>query len=211
MRKLSTHQLQRKRWRKALGIARILFEEDGYHTAYLDEIEAFLHQHPVPVPDTPPARDADTAARVAHLAACLGRVTGWADDPQDPRRGTVEDLGQVYEDVRQLVATDPQAAQALLAAYAPERCAEPTARDTHAADTSAAASAKAEPPVPEESPYRIDHYPYSRFWAVYAGAELVAVTVYRKGAREITARLEAQARTIADLKRQLAVVSTPHP
>ena len=30
---------QRKRWLKALRIAHILFEEDGYHTAYLSEID----------------------------------------------------------------------------------------------------------------------------------------------------------------------------
>lgn len=211
MRKLSTHALQRKRWLKALGIARILFEEDGYHTAYLDEIEAFLRQHPVPVPDTPPALDADTAARVARLAERLGRVAGWSDDPCDPRRGTAEDLGQVYEDVRQLVATDPQAARALLAAYAPPaRCDEPAARYTHASDTSAVASAKAEPSAPP-SRYRIDHYPASRFWAVYEGNDLVAVTVYRKGAQEVTARLDAQERLIAALQRQRVSAPQPHP
>src|SRR5262249_58446015 len=30
------------RWRRALGIARILFEENGYHTLHLDEIEAYI-------------------------------------------------------------------------------------------------------------------------------------------------------------------------
>ena len=33
---------QLKRWLKALVIAKILFEEDGYHTAYLEEIELYL-------------------------------------------------------------------------------------------------------------------------------------------------------------------------
>jgi hypothetical protein len=37
---------QRTRWLRALRIAHILFEEDGYHTAYLSEIEAFLSLHP---------------------------------------------------------------------------------------------------------------------------------------------------------------------
>jgi hypothetical protein len=32
----------RKRWRRALGIAKILFEDAGYHTAYLEEIEEAL-------------------------------------------------------------------------------------------------------------------------------------------------------------------------
>lgn len=32
----------RKRWHRALGIAKILFEEQGYHTAYLTEIEEAL-------------------------------------------------------------------------------------------------------------------------------------------------------------------------
>ena len=31
-----------KRWRRALGIARALFEDAGYHTLYLDEIEAYV-------------------------------------------------------------------------------------------------------------------------------------------------------------------------
>ena len=30
---------QRARWLRALSIAKILFEEEGYHTRYLDEIE----------------------------------------------------------------------------------------------------------------------------------------------------------------------------
>src|ERR1700674_2921530 len=66
--RLSTQELQRKHWLRALGIARILFEEDGYHMAYLNEIEAFLHQHPVPVPDASQALDEHTKTRVARLA-----------------------------------------------------------------------------------------------------------------------------------------------
>ncbi|MBM4040658.1 MAG: hypothetical protein FJ290_19300 [Planctomycetes bacterium] len=40
------------------------------------------------------------------------------------------------------------------------------------------------------APYTIGHYRY-RFWAVYCGHELVAVTVYRKGAAEVARRLNA--------------------
>jgi hypothetical protein len=47
---------------------------------------------------------------------------------------------------------------------------------------------------------------------VYDGIDLVAVTVYRKGAQEVAARLEAQEHTIAALRRQLAARSaTPGP
>jgi hypothetical protein len=31
-----------KRWLKALRIAKIIFEDQGYHTLYLDEIERFI-------------------------------------------------------------------------------------------------------------------------------------------------------------------------
>ncbi len=40
------------------------------------------------------------------------------------------------------------------------------------------------------APYTVQHYRY-RFWAVYCGHELVAVTVYRKGAAEVARRLNA--------------------
>ena len=33
---------QLKRWLKALEIAKILFEEEWYHTRYLEEIEQFI-------------------------------------------------------------------------------------------------------------------------------------------------------------------------
>src|SRR5258706_8772125 len=100
--------LQRQHWRKALSIARILFEEDGYHTAYLSEIQAFI----------------ETKTAITQPMQVNG-------------------------------ATEPQQ------------------------------------PAPAESPYHFDHYPSSRFWVVYDGKDLVAVTVYRKGAQEVTDRLEA--------------------
>ena len=34
--------LKEKRWLRALAIAKILFEDEGYHTVYLEEIETFI-------------------------------------------------------------------------------------------------------------------------------------------------------------------------
>jgi hypothetical protein len=39
-------------------------------------------------------------------------------------------------------------------------------------------------------PFRIAPYPYSRFWALYEGNELLGVTVYKKGAERIALRLK---------------------
>jgi hypothetical protein len=39
---------------------------------------------------------------------------------------------------------------------------------------------------------RIERYGSSRFWALYDGPDLVVVTVYKRGAREVQRRLEAQ-------------------
>ena len=39
---------------------------------------------------------------------------------------------------------------------------------------------------------RIERYGNSRFWALYDGPDLVVVTVYKRGAREVQRRLEAQ-------------------
>jgi len=49
---------------------------------------------------------------------------------------------------------------------------------------------------------------HSRNFALYDGEDLVAVTVYRKGAEAIRERLEADARTIEDLQRQIAELPT---
>lgn len=67
------------------------------------------------------------------------------------------------------------------------------------------------PTAPPESRYRIEHYGKSRYFAVYEGQTLVALTVYRKGAEEITARLDAQERTIAALQSQLAALAQAPP
>jgi len=40
---------------------------------------------------------------------------------------------------------------------------------------------------------RIERYKNTRHWALYDGHELVVVTVYRRGAREVQRRLAAQA------------------
>ena len=43
------------------------------------------------------------------------------------------------------------------------------------------------------NPHRFIHisrYRHTRYWAVWRGAELVAVTVYRKGAKSVAAELQ---------------------
>ena len=44
---------------------------------------------------------------------------------------------------------------------------------------------------------RIERYGNSRFWALYDGQDLVAVTVYKRGAQEVQRRLAAQPRATA--------------
>ncbi len=55
--------------------------------------------------------------------------------------------------------------------------------------------------------YRVDHYGKSRNFAAYEGQTIIAVTLYRKGAAEIMARLEEKDRRIAALESQLAAMS----
>jgi hypothetical protein len=59
----------------------------------------------------------------------------------------------------------------------------------------------------EQSRYRVDHYGKSRNFAAYEGQTIIAVTLYRKGAAEIMARLEEKDRRIAALESQLATMS----
>ena len=59
----------------------------------------------------------------------------------------------------------------------------------------------------EQHRYRVDHYGKSRNFAAYEGSTIIAVTLYRKGAAEITARLAEKDRRIAALESQLAAVS----
>ena len=59
----------------------------------------------------------------------------------------------------------------------------------------------------EQQRYRVDHYGKSRNFAAYEGSTIIAVTLYRKGAAEIKARLEEKDRRIAALESQLAAMS----
>lgn len=139
---------QRQRWRKALRIARVLFEDDGYPTTALDEIEAFITRADALQHGTQaPTLDADTEACDTRLGDSEGAPRGRAPALPDPH--------------------------------------------------------VAEPPAHVAGQYRLDHYPHSRFWGVYDGERLIAVTVYRRGAREVVGRLDSHERTIAALKRQL--------
>ena len=53
---------------------------------------------------------------------------------------------------------------------------------------------------------RIERYGNSRFWALYDGQDLVVVTVYKRGAREVQRRLAAQPRAVAEAAAQAAAV-----
>ena len=57
-----------------------------------------------------------------------------------------------------------------------------------------------------QSRYRVDHYGKSRNFAAYEGHTLIAVTLYRKGAAEITARLAEKDRRIAALESHLVTM-----
>jgi hypothetical protein len=59
----------------------------------------------------------------------------------------------------------------------------------------------------EPGRYRVDHYGKSRNFAAYEGHTIIAVTLYRKGAAEIIARLEEKDGRIAALESQLATRS----
>ena len=37
--------MQKRRWVRALEIAKICFSSEGYHTRYLEEIENFINEH----------------------------------------------------------------------------------------------------------------------------------------------------------------------
>ena len=51
---------------------------------------------------------------------------------------------------------------------------------------------------------RIERYGNSRFWALYEGKDLVVVTVYKRGAREVQRRLTAQPPVQAETAGQAA-------
>ena len=44
---LAVDHLQLKHWLRALAIAKILFEDQAYHTDYLDEIEQFVRDREI--------------------------------------------------------------------------------------------------------------------------------------------------------------------
>ena len=58
-----------------------------------------------------------------------------------------------------------------------------------------------------QSRYRVEHYGKSRNFAAYERSTIIAVTLYRKNAAEITAQLEEKDGRIAALESQLAAVS----
>jgi hypothetical protein len=64
---------------------------------------------------------------------------------------------------------------------------------------------QAQPQEPHR--YRVDHYGKSRNFAAYEGQTIIAVTLYRKGAAEILARLAEKDRRIAALESQLATIA----
>ena len=53
---------------------------------------------------------------------------------------------------------------------------------------------------------RIERYKNTRHWALYDGADLVVVTVYRRGAQEIQRRLAAQPLAGAEAAAQAAAM-----
>ena len=53
---------------------------------------------------------------------------------------------------------------------------------------------------------RIERYGKSRYWALYDGPDLVVVTLYKRGAREVQRRLAAQPPAAADAAAQAAAV-----
>jgi hypothetical protein len=58
-------------------------------------------------------------------------------------------------------------------------------------------------------PFRITPYPYSRFWALYEGDELLGVTVYKKGAERLAERFKELApdAVIEESREMLGVTS----
>ena len=64
---------------------------------------------------------------------------------------------------------------------------------------------RAQPQEPHR--YRVDYFGKSRNFAAYEGQTLIAVTLYRKGAAEIMARLAEKDRRIAALESQLATMA----
>ena len=66
---------------------------------------------------------------------------------------------------------------------------------------------RAQPQEPHR--YRVDHYGKSRNFAAYEGSTIIAVTLYCKGAAEITARLAEKDCTIAALSQSQIFPAQP--
>ena len=52
--------------------------------------------------------------------------------------------------------------------------------------------------------YRLDHYRETRYWAVHEGDDLLAVTVYKRGARAVLERLQALDHQLAEQQALIA-------
>ncbi len=50
--------------------------------------------------------------------------------------------------------------------------------------------------------YRVERYKRTRFFAIFDGEELLALTVYRRGANALRQKLEAQDKAIAELQQR---------
>jgi hypothetical protein len=80
---------------------------------------------------------------------------------------------------------------------------------TISAESPAPAQAStSEPPAPPASRYRIERYS-GRSWAAYEDKELIAVTLYKRGAQAIVDRLESLEHQLAELRQRLADQVTP--
>src|SRR5882762_9013069 len=56
--------------------------------------------------------------------------------------------------------------------------------------------------------YRLDHYRKTRFWAVHEGDDLLAVTVYKRGARAVVERLQTLDQQLAAQQARLAALAS---
>ena len=60
MKKRRPQSLRVKRWKRAIELAKILFEDQGYHSLYIDDLLAFavgaVEKQELPVHDPPEAK-----------------------------------------------------------------------------------------------------------------------------------------------------------
>ena len=62
-------------------------------------------------------------------------------------------------------------------------------------------------PAPPARRYRIERYRRSRYWALYEGKELMALTVYKRGAKEVLTRLQARDQQLAEQEAPIATLT----